>query len=365
MRSGVAVALGLALLGALGCSSSTVDANGSDSVETPSDALELEIGPDARTFVELAKPAVLELSGQGETSIAWDLAFQGRGVFTNGGVSGPGSASAFGPLSAPTFLSDTAPQAPLMQKDRSGSAFLDWYDYYGDEHTLFSRYHVYGLRDGDRLFKVQVLGYYADRLGAPVSGYYSIRYAEVSSDGGSSESREITGIDARAGGSMPSDSEPSACVDLDSQDVSMLTPDQAGESDAWHLCFRRETISVNGGVSGGRGIESVDLQGAETADETEAEIQARTAASELASFEAVDHDALGAPTLSWKEDGVATAFAERWLELGSEPLAVSDATWFVIAADSVGRYLVKFESLTGDPALEQATLGLRAKRVME
>jgi hypothetical protein len=362
MRSGVSLALGLVLLGTLACSSSTIEPEGSGD-ETPSDVLELTVGPDSRTFVELSKPSLVELDGTGQDSIAWDVALQGRDVFTNGGVSGPGNCSAFGPLAAPTFLSDSAPETPLLLKDRAGGALLDWYDYVGDTHLLYSRYHVYGLRDGERLYKLQILSYYADQLGAPISAHYHIRYSELLSDGSSGEIREIAEIDASAGGSKLGDSEPSACVELDSERISMLTPDQAAQSDSWHLCFRREAIAVNGGISGPRGIEAVDLQAAETPNETEAQIKARSAESELPSFESVDSDQLNDETLSWKEDGVATAFAERWLEAGSEPLALSDTVWFVIAADGSAKYLLKFEGLSGDPAVEQATLSLRAKSV--
>jgi hypothetical protein len=365
MRSGVSVAPGLLLLAAaLGCSSSTIEPepDGGSGEETPSDVLELTVGPDSRTFVELSKPSELALSGNGEDSIAWDLALQGRNVFTNGGVSGPGNCSAFGPLSAPTFLSDSAPDTPLLLKDRAGGALLDWYDYVAATHLLYSRYHVYGLRDGERLYKLQILSYYADPVGAPVSAHYRIRYAEVRADG-SGETREIEELDAAAGGSKDDDSEPSACVELESERVSMLTPDQASRSEAWHVCFRRETIAVNGGISGPRAVAAVDLQSAATADETDAEIQARTPESELALFDSVDFATLDDDSLPWREDGVATAFAERWLEPDSDPLALSDTVWFVIAADGAGKYLIKFQDLSGDPAIERATLGLRAKSV--
>ncbi len=174
MRStaSVATACGLALCSALGCSSEgvggTPDAAGG-SADQRTRSVALSVDPDHRTFVELATPSVVDLEGDGETSIAWDIALQGRDVFTNGGISGPGDSSAFGPLSAPTFLSDTAPDVPLLLKDRAGGALIDWYDYDGDTHQLFSRYHVYGLRDGERLFKLQVLGYYGEQLGAPVA----------------------------------------------------------------------------------------------------------------------------------------------------------------------------------------------------
>ncbi|HYQ14250.1 MAG TPA: HmuY family protein, partial [Polyangiaceae bacterium] len=349
----------------LGCSSEAANepqGNGAAGSSTGSDGLELRIGPDARSFVELGTPSAVELDGDGERSIAWDLAFQGRDVFTNGGISGPGDSSAFGPLSAPTFLSDTAPDVPLLLKDRAGGALIDWYDYGGSTHQLFSRYHVYGLRDGARLFKLQVLGYYGERLGAPVAALYHVRYAEVTEDG-VLETHDVTDIDATAGGSKDNDSEPSACLDLDSERVTALTPAEATKSSDWQLCFRRESISVNGGLSGARGVEAVDLQADATADETEADIQARTAESEEALFDDVDFAALSDDKLDYRSDGVVTAFAQRWLAAGSDPLELSDTAWLVIGADGASKYLVRFSALSGDPATEQATLRLEAKAV--
>jgi hypothetical protein len=290
------------------------------------------------------------------------LALRGRDVFTNGGISGPGNGAAFGPLSPPTFLSDTAPDVPLLLKDRAGGAFVDWYDYGGDQHQLFSRYHVYGLRDGKRYFKVQVLSYYGERLGAPLSALYRIRYAEVLA-GEVGETQEIAEIDATAGNDSADDSQLSACLDLDTQRMSELTPVEAADSDDWHLCFRREAIAVNGGLSGPRGVEAVDLQGDQTAQETEQEIQARSADSELAAFDEVDYAALSGDGLSWATDGVATAFAQRWLEPDSDPVALSDTVWLVLAADGASKYLMKFESLSGDLGTDTATLSVRAKAV--
>jgi hypothetical protein len=363
MRRRGVVAFGLAVLGALGCSSSSIDPNPGSDDDAPADLLKLSVAPDSRAFVELSKPTQVQVEGSGAESLAWDLALQGRDVFSNGGVSGPGNCSAFGPLSAPTFLSDSAPDTPLLLEDRAGGALLDWYDYVGETHQLFSRYHVYGLRDGERLYKLQILSYYAEQLGGPVSASYRIRYAELLSDGTSGETYELDAIDASAGGNSDDDGERSACVELEGQSVSMLRPDQAAVSNDWHLCFRRETIAVNGGISGPRGIAAVDLQAAATPNETEKEIRARSAESELATFEAVHFAELSDEALSWKEDGIATPFAERWLEPGSEPLAPSDSVWFVIAADGAGKYLIRFESLSGDPAVEQASLALRVKPV--
>lgn len=324
--------------------------------------LELTVEPDRLSFASLRKPALVALEDDGQSSIAWDLGFKGRDVFTNGGISGPGNSSAFGPLSAPTYLSDTAPEVPLMLQDRAGGAFLDWYDYAGEDHRLYSRYHVYGVRDGARLFKVQILSYYGEVLGAPVSALYRIRYAEVLEDG-SGEVHELADIDATAGGTLAGDEQPGACLDFDTQETTPLTIAEAAESEAWHLCFLRGAIAVNGGLSGPRGVESVDLQAALTADETEAEIQQRTAASELALFEETDAAALQAETLDWRTDGVTTAFARRWLEPGTDPAELSDSVWFVLGSDGATKYLMKFESLSGNLGDSSATLRLRAKVV--
>lgn len=347
-----------------GCNSSSLepDGQGGAPASTDGDALSLVVAPDSRTFVELSEPEVLELEGDGGGSIAWDLAFQGRDVFTNGGISGPGNASAFGPLTPPTFLSDTAPKVPIMLKDRAGGALLDWYDYAGDDHQLYSRYHVYGLRDGARFFKLQILSYYGDRLGAPIAARYRIRFAEVL-ESGARNTVELEQIDATSGGDGSDDSQPSGCLELDTERVRSLTPAEAAASEAWHLCFRREGIAVNGGLSGPRGVEAVDLQGDATLTETEAEVRARTADSELPLFDGVDYAALSDPALDWIADGVATAFGRRWLSPGSDPAELSDHVWLVVAADGASKYLLKFESLSGDLGNDEASLSLRAKAV--
>lgn len=362
-----AASLAMLAVLALGCDSERVgdpqDMAGSGAAG-PGEAgvVELTVRPDERSFLELSAPAEVEVEGDGGTSLAWDLALQGRDVFSNGGISGPGNCAAFGPLAPPTFLSDTAPDVPILLQDRAGGALLDWYDYGGEMHQLFSRYHVYGLRDGERYFKLQVLSYYGERLGAPVSALYRIRYAEVV-DGVVGETQEVAGIDATAGNDSADERQPSACVELDTQRVRELTPAEAAESEDWHLCFRRESIAVNGGLSGPRGVEAVDLQSDQTAHETDDEIRARTEESERALFEGVDYAALTADDLAWAPDGVATAFARRWLEPGREPSELSDAVWLVIAADGVSKYLLKFESLSGDLGNDAASLSVRAKPV--
>jgi hypothetical protein len=364
-RAAVATATVLALGFSLGCSSGSVagaPGDDGDATDKQVESIVVELHPDRRAFVELATPSVVHVDGLGETSIAWDLALQGRDIFTNGGISGPGDSSAFGPLSAPTFLSDTAPDVPLLLKDRAGGALLDWYDYGGNTHQLFSRYHVYALRDGERLYKLQVLGYYGERRGAPVAALYHVRYAEVTPDG-VAELHELSMIDATAGGSEDSDDEPSACLELDRERITPLTPAEARRSMDWQLCFRREAIAVNGGLSGPRGVSAVDLQADETAGETEAEIQARSAESEQERFAELDYAALDDSALVYREDGVVTAFGARWLVPGSSPLELSDSSWLVVGADGASKYLLRLSELSGDPGREPAALRLEAKSV--
>ncbi len=367
--AGAGLACVLALCGALGCKSSSIGdgpdtgAAGSDGGGVlPGAGIELTVGPDTRTFVELGTPMVVDVDGTGADSIAWDIALSGHDVFTNGGISGPGNSSAFGPLSAPTYLTDTAPEVPLMLKDRAGGALLDWYDYGGATHQLFSRYHVYGLRDGPRLFKLQVLSYYGEEQGAPVPALLHVRYAEVT-ETGIGEVHDVAQIDATAGGSKDDDKQPSGCLNLDTEEISALTPAEAVKSETWQVCFRRESISVNGGLSGPRGMEAVDLEGADTTAETEAQIQKRTAATEQKLFDGIDFAALSDASLAYRPDGVVTAFGQRWLEPGTDPLELSNSVWLVIGADSSSKYLLRFSGLTGDPASEQATLSLEAKSV--
>jgi len=353
----------------LACSSSslsTVDDDAHGPSATTSDVqgmqLKLSVTSDRPTFVELRTPSRLTVAADGHDSIAWDLAFQGRDIFTNGGISGPGNASAFGPLSPPTFLSDTAPDVPVFLQDEAGGAFLGWYEYDGQTHQVLSRFHVYGLRDGARLYKLQVLSYYG---GQDLSvARYRLRYAEVF-EGRVGPTRELSDIDATAGGSKPTPADASACLDLENGQLVPLTLAEAPETDVWHVCLRRDSIAVNGGRSGRRGVEAVDLQALLSPAETVEELQAKTAASELPRFDEVDFTTLSAEPLDWATDGVASAFGGRWLESGSEPPRPAESVWLVVAADGSSNHLLKFESLAGDPGSKAgaATLTLRVKAV--
>src|SRR5262245_13908245 len=192
----IEVSLCAALVALLGvaCSESTggpkPDAgSGSGGTDIGKDGkpLDVENVPEApaRVFVELKTPTLLDPQpgDDGMKSTAWDLAFGGLNVFTNSGVSGPGQGASFGPLSPETFLDNFAPDVPFLNPDEAGGAFFRWWAYDGSEHVIYSRFHIYGIKDKDKLYKVQILAWYAEVMGAPVSAIYSVRWAGVTQTG--------------------------------------------------------------------------------------------------------------------------------------------------------------------------------------
>ncbi|MEJ7727978.1 MAG: HmuY family protein [Polyangiaceae bacterium] len=323
--------------------------------------LTVTVPAEGRVYITVDPPAVVTPATP-EDSDEWDLAFEGIDVLTNSGVSGTGHAGGFGPLSAPTFLSDTTPEVPFITQDETGGAFLRWYDYDGETHAIWSRYHVHAVRAEGRLFKVQVLSYYGEIEGAPVSAVYSLRYAEVT-DAGAGETVELEGIDASAGGATAPPEAPSACLNLVTGALTALTPDEARESTSWHLCLRRDVISVNGELGGPGNTSAVDFDGDKTKAETEDEVQARTASSELPHFDEVGFTQLDDPTVVYRGDRVITAFSDLWIEPGSAPLEPTLAAWLAITHTGNESTLVAFLSFTDPTATSPGTIDMRIKPV--
>lgn len=322
--------------------------------------LRVPVSATGKTLVRLATPEVFDLDGTPEESLEWDLAFQGWDVFTNGGASGPGSGAAFGPL-PPFYLlfPDEALDVPFLIADRTGGAFAGWYAYGGSAHSLYSRYHVYGVETGERRFKLQLLGYYGDVDGVPISGLYQIRYAEVTEDG-VSPTELVEDLDATANGAPADPDERSGCLVLASGERLALTPDEMQSSTEWDLCFRRDAISVNGELGGPGDVAAVDLDAADTEDETLDEVRERTAESELPRFDAVDDDALTAPHLDYRGDRITSAFTNKWFD-PTERTPRLDVAWYVVGADGKSKYFVAF---TGIEAAEDDSPGTIVLRVV-
>lgn len=365
------VFLSLSLL--LGCSEEVGHPNGTASTtggaqdagadaSIPGSELLVDVPETGRVFIDLSKPAVISPSNGGNGT-DWHLAMGGNDVFTNSGPSGPGDGSAFGPLDSIEFYGVGEPVVPFVTPDTTGGAFLDWWKYDNTEHVIWSRYHIYGVKDKDRYWKVQIISFYGEQQGAPVSALYSIRFAEVTSNG-AGPLQTLSNIDATAGGPSPPDTMPSDCLDLEGAKLVPLTPPDALKSTAWHLCFRRSEIAVNGDAGGPRGVLAVDLDADKTKGETLDEVKQKTADSELARFNAVDYATLSAPGLVYRGDRIVTAFSDMWMQQDANPKAPKDAAWYVIGPDGTSKFLLRFEAFEGSNALTPGKVTMRVKSVL-
>jgi hypothetical protein len=327
--------------------------------------LRVTVARDASTFVNLAAAKVVDI-GEAEPrqSSDWDLAFRGWDIFTNGGASGGGKGAAFGPLPFTYLLAAVEPRdVPFLIEDKAAGAFRDWYFYDGQWHSLYSRFHAYGVKSGERLFKLQLLGYYGDVQGAPISGLFRLRYAEVTpeSDG---KIVEISKLDATAGGLGGDDQAASGSLTLGTGEQQQLTPSQAAESSLWDLSFRRDSVSVNGGLGGPGQVTAVDLDAAATESETLEEIKTRTAENQASGFAALDYDALTLPNHKYRGDRIVSALTEAWADSSSDPpQLVFDASWLVAGADGKSRFLVGFTGLKNSTTESPGSVVMRIVKV--
>jgi hypothetical protein len=314
--------------------------------------LDVPVPDGQRVYVSLATPAIATPADP-KTDKSWDLAFEGYDVFTNSGPSGSGASSAFGPLDTITFIDNTAPDVPFLTSDQTGGAFIRWWFYSGaPDHVLYSRFHRYGVKDGAKLYRVQVEGYYGQRDGTAVPALYKIRYAEVGQPSKELDLIDGTGTDANA---------PNDCLDLGTGVKVSHTPAQALTAMDWHLCFRRENISVNGESGGPRGVTAVDLDAAQTATETLSAVEALTPDSQAAAFNGLTAASFDGQT--FRGDRVISAFDPLWLAKGANPPAPAQSAWLVVGADGKKRYLVGFPKFNGATATTPGTVVMRVKVV--
>jgi hypothetical protein len=366
-----ATAMVLAALGAASACSDTAGAKatpvadeaGADGSDTfsGSEALNVDVSK-GRVYVKLANPPALVTPADPKTDKTWDLAFEGLDVFTNSGPSGPGGGSAFGPLDPIAFIDSVAPAVPFLSPDTTGGAFIRWW-YYGGaaaDHALYTRFHIYGVQDGTHFYKVQVLNYYGVREGAPVAALYRVRWAEVTS-AGSGPTKDVADLDGTVGGTTNAPDQKGECLDLGTGARVMLLPTESRTSSAWHLCFRRENISVNGEVGGPRGVGAVDLDAAKSATEMLVDVVNKTPESEQPRFDAIAMAALsGQP---YRGDRIVSAFGTLWLDHTGSVAAPAKMAWLVVGADSKANYLVGFSSFMSATATNPGTISMRVKPV--
>jgi len=327
---------------------------GGDTFDT-GDELKIPVPDGKRVYVKLASPPAIVTPADPKTDKTWDIAFEGLDVYTNSGPSGPGAAQAFGPLDPIVFIDNAAPDVPFLTGDKSGGAFIRWWFYEGPpNHALYSRWHTYGVKDGDKLYKVQVVTYYGKRDNASVAALYKIRYAEIGQP-----MKEAVDLDGTAGGANAVGDPAAECIDLGTGQRSMLTGADARTSSAWHLCFRRENISVNGELGGPRNVGAVDFNADKTPVEKLDEVVQRTPESEQAAFDAINAQSFVGQTL--RGDRVVSAFSGLWTERGVTPPTPSKSAWLVVGGDGKSRYLLGFSRFEGATATSIGTAVMRVK----
>lgn len=328
--------------------------------DDPGLPLAVDVPASGRVHVRLTTPEVLEVADPA-ASTEWDLAFEGWEVYTNGGISGPGEAGGF-PLDAEEYAAAQLPAVPFLIEDEAGGAFVDWFVYDPSAHVIWSRYHVYGVEDGGRTWKVQIYTFYGEVQGAPVSAIYQIRYAEVTS-AGPGQTVELLDLDATSGGSEAPETAPSACLDLATGARSMLTPAEARADASWDLCFRRAIISVNGEIGGPGQVRAVDLDLDETAGETLDLVRARTKDTEAARFDGAGWAELTDPALNYRGDRVVSAFSDLWVDRSVGVGQPADVAWLVQGADGASQFLLKVESFEGATEAGPGRVNLRVRQM--
>jgi hypothetical protein len=346
-----------------GSKATTTDEAGVDGGDPLASSEELKVDTSAgRAYIKLASPPTIVKPADPKTDKGWDIAFEGLDVFTNSGPSGSGAGEAFGPLDPIAFIDDTAPAVPFLSPDTTGGAFIRWWFYGGAaaNHALYSRFHVYGIKDGAKLYKVQVLDYYGMRNNAPISALYRVRWAEVTG-GMQGAVQDVMGLDGTAGGTQGPPDAKTECLDLGTGARMMFSPAEARASSAWHICFRRQDISVNGEVGGPRGVGAVDLDAAKSAMETLTEVVNKTPESELARFNGVTDASMAGQT--FRGDRVVSAFGTLWLDRTGPVVAPAKSAWLVIGADGKANYLVGFSRFDNATATSTGTIVMRVKSV--
>ena len=126
-------------------------------------------------------------------SSEWDIAFKRNEIRLNGGGSGPSNVRGFDLNSAEEVVAEgvfdalTATDIPGSDAfSTDGPAYVlgEWYNYDSTTHFLSTRYHVYIIDTGAGFYKMQLLSYYREVEGSPVSGFITFRWRPLTAEPG-------------------------------------------------------------------------------------------------------------------------------------------------------------------------------------
>lgn len=332
------------------------DAGSDHDAGLPGEAMRIDVASRDAVFLNLKRRRVVSVA---RDSLDWDLRFEGFRVFTNSGPSGPGDGAAFGPSDELDLLFDTVPAVPL-RPDRAVGPLSAWYLYQGG--VIYSRYHLYGVRKGDRLWKLQILSYYGQRSGQDTSGLYQLRYAPVG-EAGSEATVTVMDLDATGGGdTATNESSVAGCLDFASGDVFPLSRGELDSSLDWDVCFLRNDAFANGGLSGPGAVTVADLD--PEAVLSVDDLGALTEQAELERFDAVDLATLTDPNLHYYADEqIASFFDDAWVDAPGADAQPTPGTFIVRSADGQRYYVLLCTSIDGATDEAPGMLTFRVKEV--
>jgi hypothetical protein len=338
--------------------------------DEPLPTTRLEISPAASAggapiFVDLAQ------AFETEEESGWDIGAEGWDLYLNGGDSGGGRAGGIDVdlLDLDLRFEELNRRNQLLYfffYDAYACAITDWWWYAVDgTHTLFSNYHVYLVRRGERDFAVQVLDYYRVVDGVAEAGYPEFRWVELPSDGSGPQEADVAteDLDATAGGVGTAGDDPANRWTYFSFDDGVLDLDDDGalSSPDWDLGWKRYNVKSNSGASGPGGVTSWDFDADRR--ETPAEVLDFTPELELSRFLSRAGEWTPGSEGAFEEDRVRPVI-QRWV---SWPVAEAGALpdldaerWFLIT-DRSGQRVYKFRvagvtGAVGDAAPESLTL---------
>lgn len=124
------------------------------------------MGAAQQTTVDLSsgEAVYFDLATGAESDASdWDLRFEGYTIRVNGGVSGSGQAGAVLVDEAFDAIDDASDMGRGYLADAFAGVFGEhpWYRYnLNNNHQIWPTYDVYLIQSGDRVYKVQLIGYY-------------------------------------------------------------------------------------------------------------------------------------------------------------------------------------------------------------
>ena len=148
--------------------------------------------PHDFTYFSFEDQAVVALTdAEAAESSEWDIAFKRNEIRLNGGISGPGNVRGSDLNSAEEVVAEEAfdaitptdiPGSDAFSADGPAYVLGEWYNYDSTTHFLSTRNHVYIIDTGAGFYKMQLLSYYREVEGSPVSGFITFRWRPLTAE---------------------------------------------------------------------------------------------------------------------------------------------------------------------------------------